>query len=257
MTFTHSGVSASRGNAANTKAANSKGGADVLVLSTKIEDSVQIGDDIRITVIDARPRNVRIGIEAPQSIAIRRDPAEPRSRRPSRRTDDEGDRGKGAQPAREQAPDHAASTAVMLLSRDQPLISRLGRLFDQEQHVDAVTVGSITEGKRRIAQQQAIDLEYRPDLVLLDADLSPQTAILFLHWLRQSDSRRVIPVVVLRGESTPHTNAALLTAGANVVVRKDQPADRVERCVRSAIEMWRAAEPNRPGRRHAWQEAVA
>ena len=45
----------------------------MLVLSRKAEESMFIGDDIKITVLDIRGGQVRIGITAPQDIKIHRE----------------------------------------------------------------------------------------------------------------------------------------------------------------------------------------
>ena len=42
----------------------------MLVLSRKAEESMYIGDDIKITVLDIRGGQVRIGITAPQEVKI-------------------------------------------------------------------------------------------------------------------------------------------------------------------------------------------
>ncbi len=44
----------------------------MLVLSRFRNESIMVGDDIVITVVDIRGDKVRIGIEAPQSIAVHR-----------------------------------------------------------------------------------------------------------------------------------------------------------------------------------------
>ena len=48
-------------------------GGFMLVLSRKAEESMYIGDDIKITVLDIRGGQVRIGITAPQDIKIHRE----------------------------------------------------------------------------------------------------------------------------------------------------------------------------------------
>ena len=45
----------------------------MLVLSRKAEESMFIGDDIKITILDIRGGQVRIGITAPQEIKIHRE----------------------------------------------------------------------------------------------------------------------------------------------------------------------------------------
>ena len=45
----------------------------MLVLSRKAEESMYIGDDIKITVLDIKGGQVRIGITAPQDIKIHRE----------------------------------------------------------------------------------------------------------------------------------------------------------------------------------------
>ena len=44
----------------------------MLVLSRKQDETIRIGDDIRITVIAIQGDKVRIGIEAPQDVLILR-----------------------------------------------------------------------------------------------------------------------------------------------------------------------------------------
>ena len=44
----------------------------MLVLSRKKSESIRIGDEIRIKLIDVRGKTVRIGIEAPDHVSILR-----------------------------------------------------------------------------------------------------------------------------------------------------------------------------------------
>ena len=44
----------------------------MLVLSRHIDESIMIGDDVVITVVDIRGDKVRLGIEAPQTIPVHR-----------------------------------------------------------------------------------------------------------------------------------------------------------------------------------------
>ena len=45
----------------------------MLVLTRKLGEKILIGDDIVITVLDARGDSVRIGIDAPRGVKIQRD----------------------------------------------------------------------------------------------------------------------------------------------------------------------------------------
>lgn len=44
----------------------------MLVLSRKVGEEILIGDDVRLQVVDIRGDKVRLGIEAPKSIAVHR-----------------------------------------------------------------------------------------------------------------------------------------------------------------------------------------
>lgn len=44
----------------------------MLVLGRKIQESIMIGDNVRITVVSISGDKVRIGIEAPQEITVHR-----------------------------------------------------------------------------------------------------------------------------------------------------------------------------------------
>ena len=44
----------------------------MLVLTRKVGESIQIGDDIRMTVLSAQGQNVKIGVQAPRSVTVHR-----------------------------------------------------------------------------------------------------------------------------------------------------------------------------------------
>ena len=48
------------------------GGAWMLVLSRKKDESIIIGDDVVITVVDIKGEQVKIGVTAPKSVSIHR-----------------------------------------------------------------------------------------------------------------------------------------------------------------------------------------
>lgn len=44
----------------------------MLVVSRKINEQIQIGDDITVTVVEVKRGRVRLGITAPKDVSIRR-----------------------------------------------------------------------------------------------------------------------------------------------------------------------------------------
>lgn len=45
---------------------------DMLVLSRQKDESIMIGDEVEITIVDVRGDKVRLGINAPRSVAVHR-----------------------------------------------------------------------------------------------------------------------------------------------------------------------------------------
>lgn len=45
----------------------------MLILTRKLGESITIGDDIKITFLDAKGKQIKIGIEAPPNIAVHRE----------------------------------------------------------------------------------------------------------------------------------------------------------------------------------------
>ena len=45
----------------------------MLVLTRKIGESIQINDDVKVTIIDIQGKTIRLGIEAPQDTKIYRE----------------------------------------------------------------------------------------------------------------------------------------------------------------------------------------
>ena len=44
----------------------------MLVLSRNKDEAIMVGDDVKITIVDVHGDKVRLGIEAPRSIAVHR-----------------------------------------------------------------------------------------------------------------------------------------------------------------------------------------
>jgi carbon storage regulator len=49
----------------------------MLIVSRKVHEEIVIGDDVTITIVAVRGKQVRIGIKAPPQVSIRREELEP------------------------------------------------------------------------------------------------------------------------------------------------------------------------------------
>ncbi len=45
----------------------------MLILTRRLGESIQIGDDIRITFLDIKGKQIRVGIEAPKDVMVHRE----------------------------------------------------------------------------------------------------------------------------------------------------------------------------------------
>jgi len=55
----------------------------MLVLTRKVSERIQIGDDVTLTIVRIDGNKVRIGIEAPEHIKVKRDELAPKAERAS------------------------------------------------------------------------------------------------------------------------------------------------------------------------------
>lgn len=49
----------------------------MLILTRKQGESITIGDDIKVTILDVKGKYVRVGIEAPRELAVHRQEISP------------------------------------------------------------------------------------------------------------------------------------------------------------------------------------
>jgi carbon storage regulator len=49
----------------------------MLILSRKVHEEIAIGEDVTITIVAVRGKQVRLGIKAPANVSIRREELEP------------------------------------------------------------------------------------------------------------------------------------------------------------------------------------
>ncbi|OPY85608.1 MAG: hypothetical protein A4E71_02012 [Smithella sp. PtaU1.Bin162] len=66
----------------------------MLVLTRKFGESITIGEDITITILDSRGKNIRIGVEAPRNIAVHRRDTGQCSQKKNQQSDKDGQKTK-------------------------------------------------------------------------------------------------------------------------------------------------------------------
>jgi len=64
----------------------------MLILSRRIGETVMVGHDVRITILEVKGCQVRVGIKAPRSVAVHREEIYERIKRQEERTVVAGDR---------------------------------------------------------------------------------------------------------------------------------------------------------------------
>jgi carbon storage regulator len=70
----------------------------MLVLTRKLGENIRIGDSVKITVLEVRSGQVKLGIEAPPEVKVHREEIYARIQEEARRAQEprrEGDEGKG------------------------------------------------------------------------------------------------------------------------------------------------------------------
>jgi carbon storage regulator len=55
----------------------------MLVLTRRVSERIQIGDDVVLTIVRIDGNKVRIGIEAPEHVKVKRDELAPKADRPA------------------------------------------------------------------------------------------------------------------------------------------------------------------------------
>lgn len=73
----------------------------MLVLSRRIDESIQIGDDITVTILDVTGTQVRIGIRAPDDVSIHREEIYERIQTSLNTSDCQDSNGKPPAPAKD------------------------------------------------------------------------------------------------------------------------------------------------------------
>jgi carbon storage regulator len=73
----------------------------MLILTRKLGESITIGEDIKVTLLDSKGKYIRVVIEAPRNIAVHRDENHQRSQEQNREPDGSNMKTKGNGPEAE------------------------------------------------------------------------------------------------------------------------------------------------------------
>lgn len=135
--------------------------------------------------------------------------------------------------------------ARVLVVEDDPDHARLTARALEAAEPDVEVDHAATAGEA--VQAVLGDPGQRPDLVLLDLDLGPDSGIDVLERLRARPAGRLVPVVVLTTSTDPGDRRASYRQGANgfVVRPTDHRAleERIEATARYWLEVNETAEP--------------
>jgi carbon storage regulator CsrA len=184
----------------------------MLVLTRKGGELVEIGNDIIVTVTEINGRCVRLGIDAPRHIAVRRPEAKRKSPPPP---------GAAPQPLRilvvDDSPEDRA-TYCRFMKAD----------LDHEYVVAETATGE--EGLQWCRQEN-------PDCVLLDYLLPDLSGLEFLAELSGTKGLAPIPVVMLTGQGDESIAVQAMKTGAlDYLTKRELSSDRLRLAVHSAME---------------------
>jgi carbon storage regulator CsrA len=164
----------------------------MLVLTRKWGEAIQIGNDIRVTVVKIDKRLVRLGIEAPTDVRITR----PEARRHS---------------ADEVLPERAGQPRSILVVDDSP--------EDREAYRRLINTGDEPDYQLTELESGEEALQWceshTPDCVLLDYVLPDLTGLEFLERLSHLPARPRFPVVMLSGQGDEWVAVRAIKSGAH------------------------------------------
>ena len=184
----------------------------MLVLTRKSGELIEIGNDIRVRVTEIRGSCVRLGIEAPRYISVRRPEAKLKS-------------------ANHQS---GALTPLRILvvddsPEDRATYCRFMKADRDHEYVVAETATG-EEGLQWCRQE-------KPDCVLLDYLLPDLSGLDFLAELSGTSGVEPIPVVMLTGQGDESVAVQAMKTGAlDYLTKRDLSSDRLRFAVHSAME---------------------
>lgn len=187
----------------------------MLVLTRKWGEAIQIGDDVRVTVVKIDKRIVRLGIEAPSSVRITRPEANRKTLKSGTEVPDEAEL-----VVAEQSPPLPQTTSELVVDRPRTILVVDDSPEDRETYRRLINVGAEFGREYQIAEAESGEegLEWCqsnvPDCVLLDYVLPDLTGLEFLDRLSHLPTQPRVPVVMLSGHGDEWVAVRAIKSGA-------------------------------------------
>jgi two-component system response regulator len=200
----------------------------MLVLSRNCDTAIRIGGEVKVKVLSIRRRQVKLGIDAPKSVAVWREEL----------FSEQGQRGLSPEEVAtapnggdqfftllvEDDPAHACliSEALLECCFSQPTVAPTGRAAMEVLGGDGHTGENVL----------------RPRLVLLDLRLPDMPGLEVLRYIRCTARLRTTPVVILSVEDRDSVVASCLELGANAFVTKSARYQEFRQSVSRIAAFW-------------------
>lgn len=173
----------------------------MLVITRKPAESLHIGDNITVSILGIKGNSVRVGVDAPNWLAIRRSELLTRDAlgpTPVVKTSP----GTNVEPLRK--------PRKLLIVDDSPADRHLYRRLLNQGQPDDFEITEAHNGNEGLTRCR----EDRPDCILLDYRLPDLDGIGFLDALQQAKDMPLVPVVMLTGMGNEHLAVQAMKKGA-------------------------------------------
>jgi two-component system response regulator len=204
----------------------------MLVLTRNRESGIHIGPDITVKVLSIKSQAVKLGIEAPQSVRVRRDELAPMfEEHPAQLSADQSQQ--------------TAGMRIVLVVEDDPGHARLiSRALCQQQGT-MVTVAGTASGaldalgaRTTSVENSSVENIVHPDLILLDLGLPDGSGLDVLRTIRLVPELRTAPVVILSCSDDETVMQQCMEAGANAFVVKSANYDDFHALLARVGQFW-------------------
>ncbi len=125
-------------------------------------------------------------------------------------------------------PTHPSAKTILIID-DQPFFITMQQNLLQRQGFRVVSAANGQEGLAKAKQ-------HKPDLILLDIEMPGMDGFAVCEKLKQDESLKHIPVIVLTATQDAKLNERAFKVGAEITLLKSVPADRMLNMLRIAIE---------------------